>query len=65
MRVSIRREPAFRLTFNINFPGIAILRDYLGFLLAMRGQVVIFVYDTYENRRVRTFGDLLSVNSGA
>ncbi len=62
MRVSIHREPAFRLTFNINFPGIAILRDYLEFLLVMRGQVVIFVYGTYENRRIRTFGDLLSVN---
>ncbi len=62
MRVSIRREPAFRLTFNINFPGIAILRGYLEFLPAMEQQAAIFVFDTYENRRVCTFGDLLSVN---
>ncbi len=62
MRVSIRRKPAFRLTFNINFPGIAILRDYLEFLPAMEQRGAIFVSDTYENRRVRTFGDLLSVN---
>ncbi len=55
-------EDVFGLAVDIDWPGNDILRDYLQILPALEHRAAVIVHNTYENGRICTFEELLSVN---